>query len=1169
MASSTILRASVVVHLHKYAIAIFLCMLVANPIDVFSQKAAWNWYFGNGAGLTFKNGFAEPVSDGKVFTNEGCAAISDTATGELLFYTDGITVWNGQHQVMVNGTGLNGDISTSQSAVIVPWIGNPSVYFIFNPAAVTSANIGDRCFCLYYSVVDLRKDNGRGEVVLKNLSVASDITEHVTATMDCRNEGWWIVAKSRLSNTYYSFHLTADRLESTPVVSVADPDRPLVVRDVGQMHISPDGQKLVITSTSGNSQIADFDPITGIVSNAFSLFPAPSSGSHYGAAFSRNSKSVFIAVTNDGTAVAQSIYGFNIDQPINSLVAGTRRLIGEMPENFSWTPMQLGPDGNIYVGTPSKNSIGVISDADSLGQEKFVESALTVTGTCTSGLPNFPGSMLRVVSRQDLACTAPEARIVNTVGCQDNCTRFTDNSVGFIDKWFWTFQGGVPNISEDKNPSCVVYASPGVYPVRLIVYNKYGPDTAFASVTILEKPTITAAGATTICRGASVKLTANGGSTYLWSPASSLDNPTSATPTASPLTTTTYSVIGTGPTGCKDTAKVTVTVALMSATGTATICKGASVVLQAVGGTEYSWSPSAGLSSTTIANPTATPGSTTTYVVRIKNKDCEVLDTVIVTVVDNIKPTISGVTQACAGDTILLTASNGGTTYEWSGVGVLDKADATTRVIASTTATYRVVTFAGNCRDSSTWDVVVVPRPTLVGPPDTTICKGQALQLDVSTQADSVVWQPAVGLNVTVGKSVIATPDSSTTYIISAFANGLCEVLDTVRVTVKESETVSAGPDKNICAGQGVMLNATTSASKITWFPVTGLSDPTIINPVASPPATTRYIVTVGEGDCAATDTVVVVVSSVDLSLSKDTSICPGESVRLFASGATKFLWSPSAGLSDPTVQNPVATPNVSTRYFVTATDQYGCTSSGQVTVSLRKSTNLKVNAGIVHTEVGTQDVGIPLIVTANPDALPIFIQSMSAKLVVASNAFFPTSVDRGNFAATLRDSFWVAYITLNNIAIISAEQKITEIRGTALLGNTDATDFVWESIIWSGAAECPSTTTENGLLIVTGCNLQFRRLKGFDLANLTVQPQPSDDVVEIGVTGSEAGRYVATVWGVDGRKWFQKTFHKIDGDSSEVYIAVDMSTFGTGTYLVVLQTPFSVQSQSIVWMRQ
>ena len=88
-------------------------------INVEAQNQTDNWYFGNKAGLNFSTCTPTILTDGQVNTDEGVATISD-ANGNLLFYTDGVTVWNKQHLIMVNGTGLAGHPSSTQSAVIVP-----------------------------------------------------------------------------------------------------------------------------------------------------------------------------------------------------------------------------------------------------------------------------------------------------------------------------------------------------------------------------------------------------------------------------------------------------------------------------------------------------------------------------------------------------------------------------------------------------------------------------------------------------------------------------------------------------------------------------------------------------------------------------------------------------------------------------------------------------------------------------------------------------------------------------------------------------------------------------------------------------------------------------------------------------------------------------------------
>ena len=85
---------------------------------LFAQKEGNIWYFGKNAGIDFNSGVPVALKDGALSTREGCASICN-AKGEILFYTDGISVWDRNHKIMPNGTGLNGDPSSTQSAIIV------------------------------------------------------------------------------------------------------------------------------------------------------------------------------------------------------------------------------------------------------------------------------------------------------------------------------------------------------------------------------------------------------------------------------------------------------------------------------------------------------------------------------------------------------------------------------------------------------------------------------------------------------------------------------------------------------------------------------------------------------------------------------------------------------------------------------------------------------------------------------------------------------------------------------------------------------------------------------------------------------------------------------------------------------------------------------------------
>src|SRR5690606_7299225 len=95
-----------------------------------AQNEANIWYFGENAGLDFNSGSPIALLDGQLNTLEGCSTISDS-DGNLLFYSDGIKVWNKNHQIMLNGTGLHGHVSSTHSALIIPKPNNSNIYYIF------------------------------------------------------------------------------------------------------------------------------------------------------------------------------------------------------------------------------------------------------------------------------------------------------------------------------------------------------------------------------------------------------------------------------------------------------------------------------------------------------------------------------------------------------------------------------------------------------------------------------------------------------------------------------------------------------------------------------------------------------------------------------------------------------------------------------------------------------------------------------------------------------------------------------------------------------------------------------------------------------------------------------------------------------------------------------
>lgn len=162
------------------------CLLLLSASTATAQKEVYRWYFGYNAGINFNTTPATILTDGQTYTREGVATICDGSTGDLLFYTEGSTVWNAKHQVMPNGTGLRGDPSSVQSAIVVPFPGHPGQYYLFT----TMTDKG-----LHYSLLDMALDNGSGDIIpaTKNTMLLNynQSTEKMAATRHCNGRDYY------------------------------------------------------------------------------------------------------------------------------------------------------------------------------------------------------------------------------------------------------------------------------------------------------------------------------------------------------------------------------------------------------------------------------------------------------------------------------------------------------------------------------------------------------------------------------------------------------------------------------------------------------------------------------------------------------------------------------------------------------------------------------------------------------------------------------------------------------------------------------------------------------------------------------------------------------------------------------------------------------------------
>jgi gliding motility-associated-like protein len=182
---------------------------------------------------------------------------------------------------------------------------------------------------------------------------------------------------------------------------------------------------------------------------------------------------------------------------------------------------------------------------------------------------------------------------------------------------------------------------------------------------------------------------------------------------------------------------------------------------------------------------------------------------------------------------------------------------------------------------------------------------------------DGITFQATNTFNVAPGNYTITIKD-----------NLGCTTTSNTTVGFTNNLTLTPQTDSTICEGTSAQLKLNSNATQYAWTPVTGLSNPSIANPVANPSSNTQYIVTAILGPCSANDTVIVNVNTAPIpDAGPDGFICYGQTYQLQGLGSTQFSWTPSTYLSSASIYNPIVTPGKTTTYYLQVTDANGCNS--------------------------------------------------------------------------------------------------------------------------------------------------------------------------------------------------------------------------------------------------
>lgn len=476
---------------------------------------------------------------------------------------------------------------------------------------------------------------------------------------------------------------------------------------------------------------------------------------------------------------------------------------------------------------------------------------------------------------------------------------------------------------------------------------------------------ITPAGPHTVCAGSNLTLSATPAATvsYQWmKDGTLLTGATNSTyePTASGSYTVTITSTNDG---CSSTSSaVDVTVDTGPGLGVTPqfnpippVCIGGNIHLSAtpVSGATYHWTGPNGFSATTTTSSTVVTNAISAksgeYTVVIKTGACSTAplsENAVVYGLPNPTITTTGATSFCEDNgSVLLSAGSGFDTYQWKRNGVAISGATTASYTATTSGNYSVVVAntVGCSNESAATTVNKLLPPTAAFTAPSASCSGEEVVFKNTSTADggavSYLWDFGDG-----NSSSESHPAHTYTHeghyevkLIASYSptckSEFSRTIDIVDASLVE---IVAEGSTDLCRGDSVKLSVPEGFQTYVWSNGSLTS-----STYASKEGVVHLTIKTAEG-CTMTSSINIRVSGpeVEIATEKET-LSPGESTRLLASGAFTYVWEPAEGLSDPTASDPVASPERTTTYKVTGTDDIGCTSTAEITITVDNELNV------------------------------------------------------------------------------------------------------------------------------------------------------------------------------------------------------------------------------------
>ncbi|MFM7022437.1 MAG: gliding motility-associated C-terminal domain-containing protein [Flavobacteriales bacterium] len=823
-----------------------LCMAIST--QSFAQDEVW--YFGawntnppTAAGIQFSGGSLLNRNNEAAATFYEASTIVSDGSGNVLFYSDGLKIWDKNHAVMTNGSGLIGSNepgnttgSGVQGVLAINDPGNASRYYVFTGPSVeqTTSNTG-----LHYNIVDLSV-GATGTVTSKNQVLINSATTRVAEAMAAISKSCdttWVVVHGATNNNFYAFEITAAGINTTPVVSSVGPVINGTQFAQGSIDFTPHGDRLAYTSAVG-LYLFDFNIKTGVVSNST---PVATTTAYWGTEFSPDGSKLYYTQYMLG-----ELRQYDLCTTTITLLDATSSNLGELA---------TGKDGKIYGVFNGNNAFNgrnllCINSPNSAGAAANVVLNAYNTGMDLGpGLPQMyfsPGFISGNVQAQitrtipDTICESYTSVCMDLSATPSVAGVWRSVPTGFVNSH------GVFNAAANVQDTTVVKVFFGMPGCVL-------EDSTTIVVINCCKKINTNAPSNSICPGDSLDLSTlvvDGVGTWsiFQKPAGS-QSATYAAPwfktklSSDPGTYRVTFKLTSQINGCKDTTIENVVVKTPPAgpaSLSATFCSGDSVTLNAGDlNHTYSWSPGGSTGNTLKV------GSAGAYIVtKVSNATtCTAIDTINVSSLALPSGSIAD-TSVCAGGSISLNAGNW-QSYRW------DNASTQQSTNISSTGQHWVIVEGNNaCKDTIFFDVNPGDTITVTLNNPGVICSGASATLNATVSGVyanplSYSWDGTAGI-------ASQTFSSGTSHNVTVTDGRNCKGSKTATFTLGASPYVTLGNDTTRCFKENQTYTAAIvdTFTTVTWMDASTNSSITI--------ATAQIIsVTVTNSDgCADTDSV-------------------------------------------------------------------------------------------------------------------------------------------------------------------------------------------------------------------------------------------------------------------------------------------------------------------------